>query len=122
MIYNVLADMVFLLHILFIVYVVFGAILVLRWRKTIWIHIPMAIWGVIVEWGNIICPLTPLENHLRSLAGGAEYELSFTEQYLYPLVYLEALNRELQFLLGILVIAVNVLIYGFILRKSKKNI
>ena len=121
MIYRVLADMTFLLHLLFILFVVFGGLIAFRWRKIIWIHIPLAIWGVIVEWGDIICPLTPLENYLRSLGGGQEYELSFMEKYLYPIVYLETLDRELQFILGLLVIAINIFIYGIIIRRKKSK-
>ena len=119
MIYSLLADIVFWLHLLFVGFVLFGGILVLRWRKLIWIHIPVAVWGIIVEWANFVCPLTPLENYLRELGGRKAYDISFTEEYLYPLLYIQNLDRELQFILGLLVVLINSIIYGFIFKRFK---
>lgn len=121
MIYSLLADIVFWLHLFFVGFVLFGGILVLRWRRLIWIHIPVAVWGIVVEWGNFICPLTPLENYLRGLGGRAAYDISFTEEYLYPLIYIQNLDSELQFILGLLVVMINSIIYGLIFIRSKRR-
>jgi hypothetical protein len=121
MIYLLLADMVVILHFTFILFVIFGGLLVWRWRKLIWVHLPLAIWGVIVEWGNFICPLTPLENHFRELGQQEKYTLSFTEEYIYPIIYIEGLDRELQYILGAVVIIINLTIYGFIFKRFKKH-
>ncbi|MGQ1784992.1 DUF2784 domain-containing protein [Saccharicrinis sp. GN24d3] len=121
MVYKVLADIIFMLHLFFIVFVVLGGILVLRWEKLVWVHIPLALWGVIVEWGNFICPLTPLENKLRELGGGTGFELSFTEQYLYPIVYIDNLNREVQLVLGLIVLFINFVVYSMVFLRKKNH-
>ena len=64
-----LADLVVIVHGLFIVFVVAGGLLVLRWPRLAWVHLPAAAWGVLIEWSGWICPLTPLENALRRAAG-----------------------------------------------------
>ncbi len=110
-----------MLHLFFIVFVVLGGILVLRWEKLVWVHIPLALWGVIVEWGNFICPLTPLENKLRELGGGTGFELSFTEQYLYPIVYIDNLNREVQLVLGLIVLFINFVVYSMVFLRKKNH-
>ena len=124
MVYSLLSQLIVLLHLAFILFVVFGALLVLRWTKIVWIHIPFALWGMVVEYFNIICPLTPWENHFRRLAGNTVYESGFIEHYIIPLMYPEALSRNLQFILGSLVVVINLGIYSFIilrsLRKRKK--
>ncbi len=82
--YRLLADAVVLLHAAFVVFVVCGGLLVL-WRKWIaFVHLPAAAWGVFIEFSGRICPLTPLENRLRALAGDATYSGDFVERYLMP--------------------------------------
>jgi len=73
MLYQVLADSVVLAHLAFIVFVLFGGLLALRWRWMPWIHLPAAIWGAVVVLFGWICPLTPIENALRHASGSAEY-------------------------------------------------
>jgi Protein of Unknown function (DUF2784) len=111
------ADLVLLVHALFILWVVFGGLAV-WWRA--WVaalHLPAALWGVWIEWSGRICPLTPLENRLRLAAGQQGIEGSFIEHYLWGLIYPEGLTREVQWLLGAGVIAVNLLVYGGWLRR-----
>jgi hypothetical protein len=81
----------------------------------------MAVWGVIVEWGNFICPLTPLENYFREIGQGEKYSQSFIEEYIYPLIYVEGLDRELQIFLGFFVIVFNLFIYVWVLKKIKSH-
>jgi hypothetical protein len=107
MIYSLLADMVLLLHLLFILFVVFGGLLVL-WR--IWIlplHLLAFAWGALIEFNRWICPLTPLENHLRKLAGGNGYSGGFIDHYLVPLVYPDAFSESRQYIIGIMLIITN---------------
>ncbi len=117
MVYDVLADAVLILHLCFILFVVLGGLLVLRWPRIAWVHLPAAAWGVLVEVAGWICPLTPLEIALRRVAGRAGYETSFVEQYLVPLIYPSSLTREAQMLLGGIVVAVNVAVYGAVWRR-----
>ena len=117
--YRILADLVVGLHFVFVVFVVAGGLLVLRWPKVAFVHLPAAVWGAAIEFGGWICPLTPLENSLRRQAGEAGYSTGFVEHYMLPLLYPSALTRELQLLLGFLVIAVNLAIYVYVFRRRR---
>ena len=116
-----LADLVVALHFAFVLFVVLGGVLVLRWPRLAYLHIPAAIWGVLLEFAGWICPLTPLENSLRVRAGEAGYQGSFVEHYILPVLYPSALTRNVQFLLGALVLALNLAIYGYLLRRTRRN-
>lgn len=106
------ADTILLLHAAFIVFVVFGGMLVWRWPRLKWLHLMAVGWGVMIEFGGWICPLTPLENMLRRSAGELGYSEGFLEHYVLALVYPAALTRQLQIALGVGVLAVNSLVYG----------
>ncbi|MBN2521871.1 MAG: DUF2784 domain-containing protein [Bacteroidales bacterium] len=121
MVYNFLSNLVVFLHLLFILFVCLGAFLVIKWPRIVWIHIPFALWGIVVEYFNMLCPLTPLENYFRKMSGGNTYETDFIERYIVPLIYPETLTRNLQFVLGSIVIVLNFAIYGFILYKRIKK-
>jgi len=111
------ADLLLVAHLGFICFVVLGGLLVLKWRRAAWIHVPAAAWGALVELKGWICPLTPLEQHFRAAAGQAGYHGSFIEHYLLPLIYPADLTRTLQLQLGVLVIAINLIIYGWLLAR-----
>ena len=110
--YAGLAQIVLLVHLGFILFVVLGGLIVWRWPRIAWLHLPAVVWGVLVETMGWSCPLTPLENWLRLRAGQGGYQGDFVEQYLTPIVYPEGLTREIQIGLGVFVVLVNVLIYG----------
>lgn len=121
MLYRFLADVTVVVHGLFIVFVVFGGLAVARWPRVAWVHIPCAVWGALIEFAGWICPLTPLENHFRRLAGQEGYPGGFIETYLIPLIYPGALTREIQIALGVGVIVVNVAAYGWALRSRSRE-
>lgn len=111
MTYRLAADGLLLLHVLFIVFVMAGGLLV-RWKPVlVWIHVPAAIWGMLIELIGWTCPLTPLENHFREVAGGQGYQGGFVQHYLLPLIYPDWLTIKAQYVLGGLVLAVNAVIY-----------
>jgi len=112
-----LADFVVVLHFLFVLFVVLGGLLVLRWPRVAWLHLPAAIWGAAIELAGGICPLTPLENSLRRQAGGTGYSGGFIEHYILPILYPSALTRDIQLILGLLVLAVNLGIYGYVAHR-----
>lgn len=114
MIYSALADATLALHLAFILFVVVGGLGVAQWPGMVWIHLPAAAYGVLIELFNWICPLTPLENWLRLLAGEQGYTESFVERYLLPIVYPDGLTRNVQFVLAALVVAVNLVTYAFV--------
>ena len=115
------ADLVIWIHFAFVVFVVLGGLLVMRWPRLIWVHLPAAMWGVIIELCGWICPLTPLENWLRRKGGGENYHSDFVAHYLLPMLYPQGLTRKSQITLGALVVVVNVAIYGWILRSKKSS-
>ena len=118
---RLLADAVVLLHLAFVVFVVCGGLLVV-WRRWIAvIHLPAAIWGVYIEFSGRICPLTPLENHLRALAGDAAYSGDFVERHLMPVLYPPDLRRDVQVALGLLALAVNVSVYIYAWRRFHRE-
>ena len=111
------ADLLLVAHLCFIAFVVLGGLLVLNWHRAAWIHVPAAAWGALVELKGWICPLTPLEQYFRAAAGEAGYRGSFIEHYLMPLIYPADLTRSLQLQLGVLVITINLIIYGWVLAR-----
>jgi len=118
---GVLANVVVLLHFAFIIFVAIGGLLVLRWPKVAWAHLPAAIWGALIELGGWICPLTSLEKTLRTAGGGSGYEGGFIDRFVMPVVYPSGLTRGMQVALGVAVIAVNLVVYGLaFLRWSAK--
>ena len=115
--YRTLADAVLLLHLGFILFVVFGALLVARRRRWLAVHLAAAAWGVFVEATGAVCPLTWAEVHFRHLAGEAGYQGSFVDHYLLPLIYPAGLTRDMQLVLGAGVLAVNAVLYAWIWRR-----
>lgn len=120
--YSVLADLTLVVHFAFVIFVVAGGLLVLRWPRLAWVHIPAAVWGALIEFAGWVCPLTPLENEFRRRAGEAAYGGGFVERYLLPVIYPGAMTRTVQVTLGVLVVAVNALIYGVVLWRRRKRL
>lgn len=118
MIYGALADAVLVFHLTFIVFVMTGALLVLRWPWVAFLHVPSFLWGALLEFAGWICPLTPLELYLRALAGTAGYEVRFLEHYLLRLIYPGSLTRGMQIAIGAGVLAVNGLLYARLLLRA----
>jgi len=118
-VYPLLADLVVWLHLGFVVFVGLGGLLLIRWPRLIWIHLPAVCWGVAIELSGWICPLTPFENWLRRKGGEANYQFDFVAHYLLPILYPQGLTRRSQILLGVLVLLVNVAIYGWVVGKRK---
>ena len=121
MLHRLGADLIVVVHIAFVLFAVLGGLLVLRWRRLAWVHVPAALWAAAIEFAGWICPLTPLENRLRARAGAGVYEGGFIEHYLLPLLYPDALTRRLQILLGLLVVGLNVAIYAGILLGARRR-
>jgi Protein of Unknown function (DUF2784) len=109
--YPLLADLVLIVHLAFVVFVLWGGLLVLKWQWIAWLHLPAAVWGAVVEFTGWICPLTPLENRLREQGGDASYRSDFIAAHLLPLLYPEELTRDLQLLLGTGVVILNAAVY-----------
>jgi hypothetical protein len=119
--YALLADLALLLHFGFILFVVMGGLAVLRRPRLAWLHLPAVAWGTAVELCGWFCPLTDLENYWRRQAGGPGYDSSFIDRYLTPLIYPAGLTREAQIALGLIVLSINLLIYGRLWCQKKKK-
>jgi len=117
--YGLLADLVLITHAGFVVFVVLGGLPVLRWPRLAWLHLPAVAWGAGIEFAGAICPLTPLEIHLRSLAGQQGYAGGFVEHYVFALLYPEGLTRNVQLALGLLVLVINALVYAIVWRRHR---
>lgn len=114
-----LADLVVVLHLGFVLFVMFGGLLVARWPRLAWAHVPAAIWGAGIELTGGICPLTPLENLLRMRAGEAGYTGDFVARYVMPVLYPDGLTRSVQLVLAAVVILGNAGIYAWVWRRHR---
>ena len=111
MLFRGAADLVLVVHLAFVLFVVLGGLLALRWRRVAWIHAPVALYGAAIEFVGFICPLTPLEVWLRRRGGEAGYEGGFVEHYVTAALYPSGLTREVQIALGTVVLVLNAIVY-----------
>jgi Protein of Unknown function (DUF2784) len=121
MLYRLLANTVVIVHVAFIAFVVLGGFVAWRWRRIAWLHIPTALYGATIEFVGWVCPLTPLENHFRRLAGQSGYAGGFVEHYIIPVLYPTGWTVSLRVLLGTLVLFVNALAYGVYFWRIAKS-
>jgi hypothetical protein len=119
MLYGLLANLVMLAHLSFVLFVIGGGLLTLKWPRIAWLHLPAAIWGALIEFMGWICPLTPLETRLLMQSGQSGYEGDFIAHYLLPLLYPTELTRGVQVMLGLLVVIVNAALYAWVLAKIR---
>ena len=115
-----LADWVLAVHALFVLFVIGGGLLSLRWPKLMWVHVPAILWGAAVEFGGWLCPLTPIENRLRAAAGQAGYRGDFIAHYLGLTLYPPSLTRSLQIYLAVAVLLLNALVYSLLWRRRQR--
>ena len=116
--YHLLADLIVIVHLAFVLFAVFGGFLVCWWKRVAWLHVPTFLWAALIELAGWVCPLTPLENWLWEWGGATPYRTDFVAHYLLPLLYPAELTRNVQILLGILVLGGNLGIYGWLLWRA----
>lgn len=121
MLVKISADLLVLLHFAFIVFVVLGGFLVLKWGKVALLHIPCALWGAFIEFSGWVCPLTPLEHFLREAAGEAAYSGGFIDHYIMPIVYPTGLTQGIQIVLGVIVLIINLCVYGLVIYNQSNR-
>ena len=119
--YALLANLVLIAHLAFVVFVLCGGLLVLKWRWIARLHLPAVVWGAAVEFTGWICPLTPLENWLRARDGEVGFEGDFLARSILPLLYPGALTHDVQMMLGVVVLVVNGLVYGGLWRRYRRK-
>ena len=116
MLYQLAASAVAVFHFLFILFVIAGGLLLLRWPRVMWLHVPAAVWGVLIEFAGWYCPLTNIENALLRRAGKAGYTEGFVAHYLFAVIYPAGLTRGLEVAIGAFVLLVNLTVYWKVLR------
>jgi len=116
-----LADLVVVLHFAFVLFVIFGGLLVLRWPRLAYVHLPVALYGALIELVGWVCPLTPLEKRLRESAGLEAYQGGFVEHYILPVLYPAGLTRNVQLVLGLIVVGMNLVIYTVAAREYRRD-
>lgn len=121
MVYKVLADLVVVLHFGFILFVIFGAFLVFKYPKMVWLHLPVATYGMMISFYRWICPLTPLEKYFLELAGEQGYEGGFIGHYLIPLIYPGGMTQGIAISMGLFVLLWNGIFYGLLIYRNKKH-
>jgi hypothetical protein len=119
--YAYAADAVMLLHFLFIAFALLGSLLLFRWPKLIWLHIPALAWGIYIELSGDICPLTDVENKYRALAGEGTYGEGFITHYLQPIIYPEGFTRGWAYVALAVLLVVNAVGYGLYLARQKRR-
>jgi hypothetical protein len=119
MLYRLVADALVGVHAGFVAFVVAGGFLALRWRRIVWLHVPAALWGEIIEFMGWVCPLTPLENRFRRLAGEGGYQGGFIEHYVIPALYPVDYTLGLRIALGAIVVVLNVIAYWLYFTRRK---
>lgn len=121
MLYGLAADAVVAFHFAFVIFVVLGGLVVWRWPRVAWVHLPCAVWGALVELTGIICPLTPFEKWLRVQAGAAAYRGGFIAHYILPILYPAGLTRGVQLVLAVFVVALNLAVYAGLWRAWRRG-
>ena len=119
--YELFANLTLIIHLIFILFVIFGGLLFFIFSKIIYIHLPAVLWGIYIELNNSVCPLTYLENWFLYKGELTTYSNNFINNYLIPIIYPEGLTNEIQIYLGISLIVINILIYGIIYKNFKKE-
>lgn len=121
MFYRILADTVLVVHLIFILFVLFGGLLVIYKRWLVWLHVPAMVWGALISFAGWVCPLTPVENSLRRAAGQEGYSGSFVSHYLLPVIYPEGYSRDFAIFAGMVVVVINASVYGYILYRGQRR-
>ena len=119
--YELFANLTLIAHLIFILFVIFGGLLFFIFSKVFYVHLPALLWGIYIELTNSVCPLTYLENWFLNKGDLATYSNGFINNYLYPIIYPEGLTNNIQIYLGITLIVINILIYGFILKNFQRR-
>jgi hypothetical protein len=120
MAFRALADLVLTLHFAFVLFVILGGLLALRWPRVTWIHVPVALYGALIEFAGFVCPLTPLENHFRQRGGEAGYGGGFIDHYITATIYPAGLTRSVQYGLGAAVLILNAIVYAVWWRRQRR--
>ncbi len=117
---RLLADFIVTFHLLFIAFAVVGGLLVLRWPRLMYVHLPAVAWATLVEVMSWSCPLTRWEKFFRERYGEGGYSGGFVDHYLIPIIYPAGLTDQIQLGIGIFVFTVNTVVYGILTKRLRR--
>ncbi len=117
MLYSLIANTILLIHLGYVLFVVFGGFLLLRWSWLWKIHLPAVIWGFLVQYFVWVCPLTNWENYFRSLSGEVGYADGFINYFLTILLY-PNIHPTIHTYIGIFLLILNLGIYFYVVKKK----
>jgi hypothetical protein len=69
--YQIVVAVTVVAHLAFLCYLIVGGFVAVRWRRSIWLHVPAVLWGIAITAAGLDCPLTWLERWSRAKAGMA---------------------------------------------------
>lgn len=115
--FNLLADVVVVVHLAFIVFIAVGGLLAWRWRWVLYGHIPAVVWGAAIVVIGFDCPLTPLEKWLRERGGEEPYAGGFVDRYVEDVVYPDEYTPYLRAVVAVLVLVA----YGGLVRRARAH-
>lgn len=119
--WRLVADAVVLVHGAFVLFVVAGCLLALRWRRAALVHLPAVVYGAMIELIGFTCPLTPLEKSLRRRAGSEGYDGGFVEHYVVPVLYPGELTQRIQVLLATMLVLSSAAVYGVVWQRARRS-
>ncbi len=118
MFYKLTADIIVLLHFLWILFLMFGALIGKRHRVVKILHIGGMGFALLIQVFGWYCPLTYLEVWLRERHNPSEtYRGSFIINYVQKLVYIE-LSGKIILIATIFLVLISVWIYLHIPREE----
>src|SRR5215207_2277835 len=118
---RILGNLVLVFHFAFALFSALGGFLVLWKRWLAWFQIPAVLWSSFVNLFSHVCPLTPLENRFRRLAGQTGYEGGFIEHYITPLIYPGGMPRRMELIAGYSVLIGNAFIYALVVALRRRR-
>jgi hypothetical protein len=121
MIYRLLLETLIAAHFAFILFIVFGALLVIVRRQMIFLHLPTLLYGLLIELLNINCPIEPLESWLRDLSFESGFAEGFLEPYLIGLIYPPSWNQSFGNLMAALLLGFNLLVYSLVFLRWRRS-
>jgi hypothetical protein len=118
---RILGNLVLVFHFAFVLFSALGGFLVLWKRWIAWFQVPALLWSSFVNLFSHVCPLTPLENRFRRLAGQAGYEGGFIAHYITPLIYPGGMPRRMELIAGYSVLIGNAFIYALVVALRRRG-
>lgn len=117
MTWRLLARAVAAVHVSYVVFVMLGSLLVLRWPALLGVHLLAVVWAGATMIFDLGCPLTPWEKTFWKRGGREPYEEGFLQHHVLRTRFDPASSRRNHILLGAFVLTLNAIVYLVVLRR-----